>query len=247
MILELDCGNSYIKWRIVAVGVTGVLYSGLASSSEQLLEQLKLLPALALRRCRLVSVRSEEESLRLVGLLERAFGIECSVAKPAAEMAGVRNGYNDYRRLGMDRWLAILAAYQLAGGACLVIDVGTAVTSDLVAANGDHLGGYICPGVRMMRNELCANTQGIGIVDIAAVCALRDVSPGRTTLEAVERGSLLMLQGFVVAQLQLACEAFGADFQVFLTGGDAGLLGEMPATTRVIADLVFIGLEIACP
>lgn len=80
-------------------------------------------------------------------------------------MAGVRNGYADYQRLGMDRWLAIIGAYQLARGACLVLDLGTAITADYVNAAGEHLGGYICPGLPLMRGLLRTHTQRIRYED----------------------------------------------------------------------------------
>ena len=54
-------------------------------------------------------------------------------AAPAREMSGVRNGYEEFERLGLDRWLAMLGGFHLASGACLVLDFGTAVTADFIA------------------------------------------------------------------------------------------------------------------
>ena len=71
--------------------------------------------------------------------------------------------------------------------------------------------------------------------------------PGRSTAEAVGRGSLLMLRGFIEAQLQLAPALLGGQFQVFLTGGDAALVGDLSVEVRLVPDLVFIGLAVACP
>ena len=73
--------------------------------------------------------------------LQAAFAVSVRQAHAAEELAGVRNGYRDYQRLGLDRWLALVAGYKLAGGGCLVIDLGTAVTSDLVSAEGNNLQG----------------------------------------------------------------------------------------------------------
>ena len=71
--------------------------------------------------------------------------------------------------------------------------------------------------------------------------------PGRSTIEAVERGCLLMLRGFVQTQLELARDYWGRDFDVFLTGGDASLVSNMLPGARVMPDLVFVGLALACP
>ena len=247
MILELDCGNSLIKWRVVSGDESRVLSGGVVDSDEQLLLELLRLPDLALRHCRLVSVRSDEETTRLVERLTQSFGISSCCAQPAEMMAGVRNGYREYRRLGLDRWLAVLGAYHVAGKACLVLDLGTAVTSDFVAADGEHLGGFICPGVPLMRNQLRTHTRRIRYDDVAAEEALQALTPGRSTVEAVERGCYLMLRGFVQTQLELAREYWGEHFEVFLTGGDASLIRKVLPDARVMPDLVFIGLAIACP
>lgn len=246
MILELDCGNSFIKWRIVTESGVSAGCGGVVGTDEELVQAVQQ-QLLNLRACRLVSVRSDEETLRLVDALRRAFCIECVCAHPAVELAGVRNGYEQYERLGLDRWLALVGAYQQARQACLVLDLGTAVTSDFVDADGRHLGGFICPGVPLMRNQLRTHTRRTRYDDQLAKQAMQSLAPGRSTAEAVERGCSLMLQGFVHTQLDMARDYWGGRFVVFLTGGDASLVVNMLPDARVVPDLVFIGLAIACP
>jgi len=67
------------------------------------------------------------------------------------------------------------------------------------------------------------------------------------TVEAVERGCSLMLRGFVLTQLELARSYWGEEFSVFLTGGDAELVAGIVPEAKVIPDLVFVGLAMACP
>ncbi|MCO8311054.1 pantothenate kinase [Pseudomonas mandelii] len=247
MILELDCGNSFIKWRVLGEDVRRVVGEGVVDSDLALLESLKGLEGLALIHCRLVSVRTAEETSALISLLTEAFGVSVVCAAPAREMSGVRNGYEEFERLGLDRWLAMLGGFHLASGACLVLDFGTAVTADFIAGDGEHLGGFICPGMPLMRNQLRTHTRRIRYGDLAAGRALESLVPGRTTVEAVERGCLLMLRGFVLTQLELARSYWGDDFAVFLTGGDADLVSEIVPEARVVPDLVFVGLAMACP
>ena len=247
MILELDCGNSFIKWRVLEANARKVVGEGVVDSDLALLESLRALKGLALRFCRLVSVRTAEETGELTALLRASFKISAVCAAPTREMSGVRNGYEEFERLGLDRWLAMLGGFHLAGGACLVLDFGTAVTADFVAGNGEHLGGFICPGMPLMRNQLRTHTRKIRYGDLAAERALESLVPGRTTVEAVERGCLLMLQGFVLTQLELARSYWGDDFVVFLTGGDAVLVSGIVPEARVVSDLVFVGLAMACP
>ncbi|MHC8397211.1 pantothenate kinase [Pseudomonas sp. LB3P93] len=247
MILELDCGNSFIKWRVLHADAKRLFGEGVVDSDLALLESLDGLEGLALKRCRLVSVRTTEETGALTSLLMQAFSVSAICAAPAREMAGVRNGYEEFERLGLDRWLAMLGGFHLAAGACLVLDFGTAVTADFIAEDGEHLGGFICPGMPLMRNQLRTHTRKIRYGDIAAERALESLVPGRTTVEAVERGCSLMLRGFVLTQLEMARGYWGEDFVVFLTGGDAALVSEIVPDARLVPDLVFVGLAMACP
>ena len=187
MILELDCGNSFIKWRVLRPDGATPVEGGVVSSDGDLLACLRNAEKFQLKKCRLVSVRTQAETDSLVASLVEAFGVSVVRAVPAREMAGVRNGYEDYERLGLDRWLALLGGFHLASGACLVLDFGTAVTADFVAADGGHLGGFICPGMPLMRNQLRTHTRKIRYDDIAAERAHESLAPGRATVEEIGR------------------------------------------------------------
>ena len=247
MILELDCGNSFIKWRVLTCASGSVFAEGVVDSDRMLLDELKALAGLSLRNCRLVSVRTTEETDALIKALEQAFSISVACALPSREMSGVRNGYDDFERLGLDRWVAMLGGFHLASGACLVLDFGTAVTADFIAPDGEHLGGFICPGMPLMRNQLRTHTRKIRYGDLAAERALASQAPGRSTVEAVERGCALMLQGFVLTQMEIARGYWGTDFMVFITGGDASLVSGVVPQAKIVPDLVFVGLAMACP
>ncbi|MCX2544016.1 pantothenate kinase [Pseudomonas sp. COW5] len=247
MILELDCGNSFIKWRVLSGEAGTLVAEGVVDSDGALVGNLRSLDKLSLGKCRLVSVRTEDETNLLIGLLKREFDISVVCATPAREMSGVKNGYEDYERLGLDRWLAMLGGFHLAGGACLVLDFGTAVTADFISSEGEHLGGFICPGMPLMRNQLRTHTRKIRYGDLAAERALTSHVPGRNTVEAVERGCSLMLRGFVLTQLEMARSYWGESFSVFITGGDAELVSDVVPEARVVPDLVFVGLAMACP
>lgn len=247
MILELDCGNSFIKWRVLNTAAGGLFAEGVVDSDQSLVDSLLAFDGLSLRNCRLVSVRTGEETEALTQILEQTFGVSVVCAKPASEMSGVRNGYDDYERLGLDRWLAMLGGFHLAAGACLILDFGTAVTADFIDANGEHLGGFICPGLPLMRNQLRTHTRNIRYGDLAAERALTSYAPGRSTAEAVERGCSLMLRGFVLTQMELARSYWAEGFTVFITGGDSGLVADVVPGARIVPDLVFVGLAMACP
>lgn len=247
MILELDCGNTRIKWRVLPGEGLPPQHSGCAEGEGDLLLQLQGLAAVPFAWCRCVSVRSSEETNRLLAALSGRFPMRVLQASPATVCSGVSNGYRDVQRLGLDRWMAILGGYRLVGGACLILDLGSAITADLVGANGEHLGGYIAPGLPLMRTQLFTHTRRIRYDLAGTEMEHVDLRPGRSTAEAVERGCTLMLQGFVKVQGERAHELLGDAFQVLLTGGDAALAADILPRSRVVADLVFAGLALACP
>jgi len=247
MILELDCGNSFIKWRVISRVSSRVVTGGVVDSDEALLEAVAAIPGLRLCHCRLVSVRNTEETEKLTTAIARRFGVSTVCAAPSRLLAGVSNGYEEYHRLGMDRWLALVGAYSIAGKACVVLDLGTAVTSDFVDSEGQHLGGFICPGLPLMRSQLRTHTRRIRYDDAAAQQAHSSFLPGRSTAEAVERGCALMIRGFAATQVEIAQQNWGGDFLLFITGGDAELVKDVMAGAKLMPDLVFVGLALACP
>ncbi len=245
MLLELDCGNTLIKWRLL--DHEGRVRDG--DMAPDLVELQRLLGGQEreIRGCRLVSVRSPEETQTVVDQLTSWLKLHPEVARPARELAGVSNGYDDHARLGMDRWLALVAGYDLCRKACVVIDLGTAVTVDYVNAQGQHLGGYIAPGSKLLRSGLLRHTRLIRY-DAGVPGRPDSAVPGRNTAEAVEYGCDLMLAGFVREQLRIGNEVMGGGMVVILTGGDAERVAEMlPVGCHVIGDLVFRGLALACP
>lgn len=244
MILELDCGNTLIKWRLVD-GAS--IQTGTAPDEAAMLEEVQAVLRGKIKGVRLVSVRQEAETAAICQALEGAFGQPCQVALPAVQLGGVQNGYEDYRALGMDRWLAVVGAYTLARKACLVIDLGTAITADFVSSGGHYLGGFICPGLPLMRKELKEHTARIRYTHSEPLDEAMVRMPGRRTSEAVERGCFWMVRGFVREQCELAAQLLEPDYEVFLTGGDAYMVRDVAITGRLVPDLVFAGLAVACP
>jgi len=95
------------------------------------------------------------EQLRM-RLFER--GAEVERARTEAACDGVRIAYGAPSRLGVDRFLALLAAHAWHEGHALVVGVGTALTIDLLAGDGRHVGGRIAPSPALMREALNART-----------------------------------------------------------------------------------------
>lgn len=131
----------------------------------------------------------------------------------------LRNSYAEPATLGIDRWLAMLGARQQSPTrALLVIDAGTAITCDWVAADGQHLGGWIVPGMRLQQEAVLQRT--------ARVLPARSVQPelvaGTDTASCLSNGCLA--SAVAVCQMAISQAPTLEPYDVVLTGGDSATL-----------------------
>ena len=236
MILQLDIGNTRIKWRVVENGTRG---GGGAMPSDSLQElPLALAEVGSPAEVWVSSVADPQREALLQAVISEHWGVEAWFARTPATQLGLRNSYRDPARMGVDRWLAMLAAWRSVNGAVCVVDAGSALTIDFVAAAGEHVGGYILPGLDSMERALLSDTDRVRFGE-----APRDrIEPGRSTEAAVFNGLLLSQAGAVSLSLQ----RLGAEFVPVFTGGNGELLKQLlvPAA-EFRAELVLDGLALA--
>lgn len=241
MRLLIDQGNTRLKWALVddrqEIVRRGV--SADAMLPDQLRDELHAACPVACLSVVVSSVAAASRREALIAAVADWTGSAPQMLTTREECAGVRNGYADPARLGVDRWLAMLGARTHGEGAWLVVDAGTAMTLDAVDGAGQHLGGYIVPGYSMQVSMLVANTAGIR--DAGAVPRARGF--GRDTGSAISGGVLAaMLAVIQRASVELA-ERVDDTCRTVLTGGDAGLLAAHMATEQLVdPDLVFRGM-----
>ena len=263
--LLLDAGNTRLKWAICEEGQLsqqGSLTYEWASLGNrldtvfgQLLVEAGPLDGVVLSNVvgkKLTDVLQEVLNVnRADGMLPGGeprkqslpLAIENVTAQPNAY--GVRCAYENPAQLGADRWAALVAArhYGIADGtgASCIIDSGTALTVDVLTADGRHAGGIIIPGMEMMVSSLVDNTEGVFAGDHP------DLSPlaVTNTAAAVQAGVSAAMRGAVQQVLQYCREEFGEVPACVLTGGNAQrLLPGLPDNTRVEPDWVLKGLAI---
>jgi len=157
-------------------------------------------------------------------------------------MCGVEFIYRDVERLGVDRCLAMVAAYDSFQQGVLVIDCGSAMTADLILPKGLHEGGYIFPGFRLLKQSLLSGTSKVIVNSDVERC----FGFGRSTEECVDNGVHMMMRSTLLGLIKLAA-GYGV-FDVVLTGGDGlkakVLIGEKVEYEK---DLVFKGLGMVSP
>jgi len=240
MILEIDIGNTCLKWRVIGVerhaaGRCGHGISFLDDVNDRF-GQIDLV--------RIACVAQEDVKSCVSEHVFKLWGIAPQIAKTEKKHAGLEVSYQDPSRLGVDRWLAMLAAYSDSGKAVCVIDCGSAITVDLVDEQGVHVGGYIVPGIAMQTKSLLSSTGQIRLAESVEAC---NKAWGRSTEEAVNFGVIRQATDFINAIVgELVTDKVSPVF--YITGGDAGMLLPMlhcHESFRQCPDLVMDGLAIA--
>lgn len=212
MILEIDVGNTRIKWRLREKG--NMIDRGAIEASA--LEPL--CKALAHKQLRAVLVASVVTTFNdtLSELCQRYFQLRPDFAVVQAEQCGVINGYRNVQQMGVDRWLGVLAAHGRYGTS-LIVSCGSALTVDLVLSEGRHLGGYIGPGLQLMRKSLYRDTDR---VKVDALDYQVSLEPGRSTEEAVSSALASMTLGLVHQGLASIKAQTDDLINIVVSGGD---------------------------
>jgi len=167
------------------------------------------------------------------------WGRAVEFARSQEQTAGVHNAYAEPERLGVDRWLGVLAVADGQHDYC-VADCGTAMTIDVVTREREHLGGYILPGLALLSDSLIRNTRQVRVTQAGD----ESLAWGRHTSAAVLNGALLATVGAIEAACAHLREDTGREPQLVLTGGDAARLSPLIRYPHCIeTELLLIGLQ----
>jgi type III pantothenate kinase len=149
--------------------------------------------------------------------------------------------------VGIDRLLGAVSANRLreAGRPAIVVDLGTAVTLDVVSANGAFLGGAILPGIAMSARALHEFTDLLPLLDMHALAEPPEAL-GTDTFTAMRSGIYYGAIGGVRQLLDLLGSRLPGEPQVFLTGGAAPAVAPLiSAETTYVGHLVLAGIALA--
>ena len=234
--LQLDIGNTSAKWRLVngnKIVSRGDYWPDDADSQQRLLNCCESLDHIWIS-----SVTAAASELSLVRLLENQWGIAPWFARSESRTGSLVNSYEEPSRMGVDRWLAMLAGRARNKSRFCVIDGGSALTIDIVSANGRHEGGYIIPGAALMERALLLDTDQVRFDEEVGY----GLSPGTSTAHAVRHGIALAQAGAIALALEQAADEPMAI--LFCGGAGQSLMELVDRGGEVVQDLVFEGLAI---
>lgn len=206
----------------------------------------------AIDRVAIASVCPPSEELLIEGLAEwfAANNMAPVIAKLRAADTPIEVLVDEPEHVGVDRVVAAAAANRLRKPAtpAIVIDIGTAITVDLVSAAGEFVGGAILPGPTLAGRALA---EGAALLPLVTAGEL-DVSPdavGENTVEALQAGLYWGAVGSIRELIARQRDRLTAAPQVFLTGSAspafARLIGGPDYTVRHVPVLTLAGVALA--
>lgn len=234
----IDLGNTRLKVARVQEG--GRPGDSIALAHADALETLSSLVGTADEgdTVWLASVASLSVTEALMQRLS-ASGFRVERARTQARSGRLHIAYPEPARLGVDRFLAMLAACARTDGPWLIVSVGSALTIDALASDGRHLGGLIAPTPLHIREAMA---ERFPVMNLPAGQAMDFATD---TADAVASGARAAALGAVERSLRVATAHFGAVPTLLVSGGGADVLADLDHSARVdCPTLVLEGLAL---
>lgn len=238
MNLLVDLGNTRLKWALHdADGLrAGAPVDHSRPLAPTLADTWRDVPPVV--RVLVASVGRPRLEAELVQAVRLHFGVEPEFIATTAQAGGVRVAYARPEKLGVDRFVALIALRARSTEPVVLASVGTALVLDALAADGNHLGGLIAPSPLLMQQALLGATARVGASDTARIVEIAD-----DTEDAVRSGCWLAAASLVERFHARTGARLGGDVALVLAGGAAAELAPLLSVpVRIEADLVLHGL-----
>jgi len=230
MMLAIDIGNSRFKWAMFS-GDAILCHGAFEYRFENFQSRLNSaeLPYTT-DLVMISSVADKELNNLLIKWLKVNRYKEFSFAETQSEQCKVINSYKTPTNMGVDRWLAMIAAFKLCRAKTdelvCVVDCGTAITLDVINSQGRHMGGLILPGYQTMIQSLVKKTSNIQGFDDNKYNALFISGLAASTQEAIFKGCSQLIIGGISGIIRSQQEKSDGKIHCIITGGDGKWLSE---------------------
>lgn len=234
-VLVVDAGNTSTKWT--AFDGDEIVWVKRDLEKQDLSAQMCEFDGFVPEYIYYASVLGGEADKALIDIVRGVFaGGELYHLKTAESFLGIKNPYTEPERLGVDRWLGVIAAKIMYSSPVVLIDAGTAIKVEFIEADGCYRGGYIVPSFDMMTKMLVANT---GKIRISESDALEGADLITNSGMAVYQGCWQMVLAFVERLYQ---QHKGKNF-VFTGGNGQRIMQELQVKGEYEANLVAYGAK----
>ncbi|MFV0395314.1 MAG: type III pantothenate kinase [Coprobacillaceae bacterium] len=154
---------------------------------------------------------------------------------------GISIKIDNPKTLGADRLVDAAGAYYIHGGACLVIDFGTATTFDVITEHGEFIGGATAPGIGISSNALSSQAAKLPEIEITKPKEII----ARDTVTSMQAGIVYGYIGLTENIINSIKESYGKPLKVISTGGLGRIIfNETDAIDVYDPDLTFKGLKL---
>ena len=242
MMLLVDAGNTALKWGLYEAGefiaVDRMVHRD-CNLTEKLTRYWTSLQSP--EEVFIANVAGERLADTLSAWIQQQWSLIPRFASTTDTACGVTNAYSVAADLGVDRWAALIGAHHHIRGAVCIVDCGTAITVDVLAANGHHLGGLILPGVELLKQVVQQDTAGVKPVTEMQVANLLANKTG----EGVHSGAVYMAVAAIDRIINDIVATLDQDIELVITGGDADtMLPLLARSAHHDSALVLKGLAI---
>ncbi|MDO8834524.1 MAG: type III pantothenate kinase [Vicinamibacterales bacterium] len=252
MLLAIDVGNTNVVLGVFAR--TRLTRSWrLATSRERTADEIGLMVSDLLDRAGITPARIDGVVLAsvvpqltgaMIDMCRRYLGTEPLNLEPGV-ITGMPNLYDNPAEVGADRIVNGMAAYERFGRArrepLIVVDFGTATTFDAITANGEYLGGVICPGIGISADALFQRAARLPRIDVRKPAQVI----GRTTVTSMQSGLFFGYVGLVEGLVHRLRAELGGRAYVVATGGLAEVIAPETRVVDVVdRDLTMHGLRL---
>ncbi len=242
MMLLVDIGNTAVKWALFESGnrLDGgrVIHRGqdlgavFSAAWDGLPRPMRVVVA---------NVAGETVAVSLADWAAKRWSLQPEFVQAGKTAGGVSNAYDNVTELGVDRWAALVGAYHQVDGPVCVIDCGTAITIDLLSADGRHQGGVILPGVSLLKGVLLKETANV----LSSQGGPASKPVASSTGAGVHSGAVHMAVAAIDRIVNDHVARQGDALELVITGGDAAeILTLLARRARHDPELVLKGLAI---
>ena len=216
----IDIGNSAVKWRTPGSDVY------FKRVDEFLLSRLPQADSAWV---------SAVANLNIVEDLETHFD-RVHLAFSHKKFNNLKISYDDSSSLGSDRFFAMLGAIDhFPKNPLLVIDIGSAMTFDVIDEDGNHKGGLIMPGIGALRKSFLKFETTDMSTNIDGLAS--------NTKDAWKIGTQAMLISSINDQIEKFNEMFSNGIVTICGGFVDEIKNELPNSVQIFDNLVLDGLE----